>query len=289
MEVIAPSQGPRIQQNTNTETGNDPEPQLYDLASDPGERNNLAAAHPEKVRELAALLEGIRRPPPQPAAAKRPNASARNIVLAIADDWSFPHASIYGDRTVSTPNFDRIAREGARFTHAFVASPSCTPSRAALLTGQAVHRLEEGANLHGSLPKTYSVYPDRLEEAGYSVGFTGKAWGPGRFEAGGRTRNPAGPQFKNFDEFMERRAKGSPFAFWFGSQDPHRPYEPGTGAQSGLKVDRVQVPGFLPDTTRACATTCSTTTSRSSASIAISASSSRRSNARGSSRTPSSS
>jgi arylsulfatase A-like enzyme len=236
------SQGPRVQQNTNTETGNDPEPQLYDLGKDPGERTNLAAAHPEKVRELAALLEGIRRPPPQPSPAKRPN-----IVLAIADDWSFPHASIYGDRTVSTPNVDRIAREGARFTHAFVASPSCTPSRAALLTGQAVHRLEEGANLHGSLPKIYAVYPDRLEEAGYSVGFTGKAWGPGRFEAGGRTRNPAGPQFKNFDEFMERRAKGSPFAFWFGSQDPHRPYEPGTGAQSGLKVDRVQVPGFLPD------------------------------------------
>ena len=246
-KYIAPSQGPRVNQNTNTETGNDPQPQLYDLAGDPGERNNLAAARPEKVRELAALLEEIRRPPPQPSPAKRPIASARNIVLAIADDWSFPHASIYGDRTVSTPNFDRIAREGARFTHAFVASPSCTPSRAALLTGQAVHRLEEGANLHGSLPKIHTVYPDRLEEAGYSVGFTGKAWGPGRFEAGGRTRNPAGPQFKNFDEFMERRAKGSPFAFWFGSQDPHRPYEPGTGAQSGLKVDRVQVPGFLPD------------------------------------------
>ena len=91
-KYIPPSQGPRIQQNTNTETGNDPEPQLYDLAKDPGERTNLAAAHPEKVRELAALLEGIRRPPPQPSPAKRPNASARNIVLAIADDWSFPHA-----------------------------------------------------------------------------------------------------------------------------------------------------------------------------------------------------
>jgi arylsulfatase A-like enzyme len=252
-KFIPPSQGQRVNQNTNTETGNDPEPQLYDLATDPGERNNFAAARPEKVRELATLLEGIRRPTSaeatvgrpatQPAPAKRPN-----IVLAIADDWSFPHASIYGDRVVSTPNFDRIAREGARFTHAFVASPSCTPSRAALLTGQAVHRLEEGANLWGFLPKQYSVYPDRLEQAGYSVGFTGKGWGPGRFEPGGRTRNPAGAQFRNFDEFMERRQKGSPFAFWFGSSDPHRPYEPGTGAQSGLKTERVQVPGFLPDT-----------------------------------------
>ncbi len=200
-----------------------------------GERNNLAATRPEKVRELAAMLEGIRRATAQQL--RRPN-----IVLAIADDWSFPHAGIYGDRTVSTPNVDRVAREGVRFTHAFVAAPSCTPSRAALLTGQAVHRLEEGGNLHGFLPKSYPVYPDLLEEAGYVVGHTGKGWGPGRFEAGGRARNPAGPLFKSFDEFMERRAKGSPFCFWFGSTDPHRPYEPGTGAQSGMKPERVQVP-----------------------------------------------
>src|SRR2546428_17071 len=114
----------------------------------------------------------------QPATVKRPN-----ILLAVADDWSFPHAGIYGDRTVSTPSFDRIAREGARFTHTFVASPSCTPSRAALLTGQAVHRLEEGANLHGFLPKSYAVYPDLLESAGYVVGHMGKGtWA----RAGGR-------------------------------------------------------------------------------------------------------
>ena len=47
---------------------------------------------------------------------------------------------------------------------------------------------------------------------------------------------------------MERRAKDRPFAFWFGSTDPHRPYEPGAGVQSGLRADRVQVPPFLPDT-----------------------------------------
>lgn len=179
----------------------------------------------------------------QPAAGKRPN-----ILLAIADDWSFPHASIYGDPTVRTPLIDRIAREGARFTHAFVASPSCTPSRAALLTGQAVHRLAEGGNLHGFLPKQFPVYPDLLEEAGYLVGYTRKGWGPGRFEPGGRSRNPAGAQFKNFDEFIERRESGRPFCFWFGSQDPHRPYEPGTGAKGGLKPGSVRVPGFLPDT-----------------------------------------
>ena len=70
----------------------------------------LAAAIPgarARLDEAPATLA-------QTTPAKRPN-----IVLAIADDWSFPHAGVYGDRTVSTPNFDRVAREGALFTHAF--------------------------------------------------------------------------------------------------------------------------------------------------------------------------
>ena len=194
---------------------------------------------------LAAFEEadGLRGAAAQSTAGRRPN-----ILLAIADDWSFPHASVYGDRAVRTPTVDRIAREGVRFTHAFVASPSCTPSRAALLTGQAVHRLEEGGNLHGTLPKSYAVYPDLLEDAGYAVGHTRKGWGPGRFEPGGRDRNPAGPRFSSFDEFMQQRKEGTPFCFWFGSQDPHRPYEPGTGARSGTKPEQVRVPRFLPDT-----------------------------------------
>jgi arylsulfatase A-like enzyme len=59
-KFIAPGDGPRVQQTTNTELGNDPAPQLYDLAADPGERTNLAATRGEKARELAALLEKIR-------------------------------------------------------------------------------------------------------------------------------------------------------------------------------------------------------------------------------------
>jgi N-sulfoglucosamine sulfohydrolase len=177
------------------------------------------------------------------AAATRPN-----IVFAIADDWSAPHAGVYGDRTVATPAFDRIAREGARFRYAFAAAPSCTPSRAAILTGQAIHRLEEGANLHGFLPKHFPTYPDLLEQAGYVVGYSGKGWGPGRTEPAGRKRNPAGPQFKDFDAFLQQREGSRPFCFWFGSTDPHRPYEAGAGARAGLKPENVVVPGFLPDT-----------------------------------------
>ena len=59
-KYIAPGTGPRIQQNTNTELGSDPEPQLYDLSRDAGERTNLASKHPDRVREMAARLEAIR-------------------------------------------------------------------------------------------------------------------------------------------------------------------------------------------------------------------------------------
>ncbi len=170
-----------------------------------------------------------------------------NILVLIGDDWSHPHAGAYGDAVVKTPTFDRIAREGAVFRNAFVASPSCTPSRASLLTGRAVHQLEEGGNLWGFLPAKFETYPEMLEAAGYFVGFTRKGWGPGDFKAGGRARNPAGQQFANFAAFIAKAPKDQPFCFWFGSQDPHRVYDKGSGAAAGKNPDHVTVPGFLPD------------------------------------------
>jgi len=59
-KYIEPSNGQKVNKNTNTELGNDPAPQLYDLAADIGEKNNVAASHPEKVSELSDLLKRIR-------------------------------------------------------------------------------------------------------------------------------------------------------------------------------------------------------------------------------------
>ncbi len=59
-----------------------------------------------------------------------------NILFCIADDWGWPHAGAYGDQVVRTPTSDRLVREGIGFEHAYVTSPSCTPSRNAVLTGQ---------------------------------------------------------------------------------------------------------------------------------------------------------
>ena len=67
-----------------------------------------------------------------------PEPTRPNILFAISDDQSWLHAGAYGDTVVRTPAFDRIACEGVLFTHAFTASPSCTPSRSAILTGQDI-------------------------------------------------------------------------------------------------------------------------------------------------------
>lgn len=169
-----------------------------------------------------------------------------NILFCLADDWAWPHASCLGDPIVKTPTFDRVVREGVLFQNAHCASPSCSPSRAAILTGQWPWRLENGANLRGFLSARFEVYPDQLERAGYHVGLMGKGYGPGG--QADRKRNAAGPSFKSFDAFLAARPAGKPFCFWLGSHHPHRPYERGCGVQSGMDPAKVVVPPYLPDT-----------------------------------------
>ena len=68
-----------------------------------------------------------------------------NILFCFSDDQSWPHAGAYGDKVVKTPTFDRVARDGVLFNYAYCGSPSYTPSRSAVLTGQQIWRLGEGA------------------------------------------------------------------------------------------------------------------------------------------------
>lgn len=200
------------------------------------------------------------------ASARAANEARPNILFAIADDWSWPFASIAGDRTARTPHFDRVAHEGVLFRQAHAVAPTCTASRGSILTGQWFARLEEGADLWSTLPAKFDVYPDLLERhGGYRVGFTGKGWGPGELKPGGRTRNPAGVEYNrrknatptkdihdidyaaNFAEFLGGREKGQPFCFWYGGHEPHRPYEEGSGLKAGKRLADVRVPFGLPD------------------------------------------
>lgn len=190
---------------------------------------------------------------------KRPN-----ILFCIADDASWMSMGAYGCKYVNTPNFDRVAREGILFRHCFTTNPKCSPSRATLLTGLNSWQLEEACCHFGVFQSKFKVYPDLLEEAGYHVGFTGKGWGPGDFAAGGFKRNPAGNNYSrlktkpptkgisgidyaaNFKAFLDARAQGQPFCFWYGALEPHRVYEAGSGLKAGKRLEDVKVPPYWP-------------------------------------------
>lgn len=169
-----------------------------------------------------------------------------NILFCLADDWGWQSARAVDELGLKLPTFDRVARDGVFFENAFVAAPSCTASRGAILTGRPPWQLEEGANLASLLPSKFGVYPDLLERAGYHVGFSGKGWAPGQLAPAGRTRNPAGPSFKDFPDFLAQRQAGAPFCFWLGSADPHRPFKKGQGAAAGVRFEGV-MPPYLPD------------------------------------------
>lgn len=191
----------------------------------------------------------------------RPQATPPNIVFIVADDLS-PTLGCYGDSVAPTPTIDRLARQGVLFENAFCASPSCSPSRASMLTGRYPHQLAEGTNLWGTLPVRYPNVVNLLERAGYRVGLQGKGWGPGDHTVGGYSRNPAGPLFDSFTAFMDSTQTSAriggdgvngrqPFFFWLGSQDPHRPYQADLKKSMRLRPQQLKVPANLPDTPEA--------------------------------------
>ena len=203
-----------------------------------------------------------------------------NILFVLSDNQSYPHASIYGDRSVNTVGFDYVAREGILFHNAFVSSPGCAPSRSSILTGRYPWQNEEAGGHQTLFPVKYVPFTDVIEESGYYIGYTGKGCAPFNWRQGGRDRDPAGPEYNkiryrwadsieipkdvpdpeafvsdissidytaNFKEFLSKKPKDKPFFFWYGSREPHLPFKEGSGLKSGKRLQDVKVPGFLPD------------------------------------------
>ena len=108
------------------------------------------------------------------------SAARPNILIAISDDQSYPHASAYGDPIVRTPGFDRVARNGVLFRNAFTPAPGCSPMRAAFLTGREIWQNRHAGTHASFFPRDLPVFTEQLDAAGYHVGMTGKGWGPGR-------------------------------------------------------------------------------------------------------------
>jgi arylsulfatase A-like enzyme len=197
-------------------------------------------SHPTLHASLFAALIALCCPTGKSVAADRPN-----IVFAVADDWGWPHAGIYGDKVVKTPAFDRVAREGVLFNHAYVSSPSCTPSRGSILTGMHHWQLEAAANLWSVFPDQFEVYPEILEKSGYATGLSGKGWGPGRTETA--DRDIAGKRFKGFQQFLAQRPEDKPFVYWLGTSDPHRPFKKDAWKATDMDLSKVHLFGHYPD------------------------------------------
>ncbi|MEQ8849273.1 arylsulfatase [Botrimarina sp.] len=106
-------------------------------------------------------------------AADRPN-----IVLIYADDVGYGDVSCYGQQTLPTPNIDRLAAEGLRFTDAHASAATCTPSRYAMLTGQYAFRRQDTGIRSGAsnliIDPATATLPGRLRSVGYDTAVVGK-------------------------------------------------------------------------------------------------------------------
>jgi arylsulfatase A-like enzyme len=129
------------------------------------------------------------------------SAEKPNVLLIYIDNVGYGDLGCYGNTVVKTPNIDRLAGEGVRCTDWYTASPSCTPSRGALLTGRHPERnglnwqLNAKQNISGyGLPLTERIIPQYLKPAGYATACFGK-WNLG-FAQGAR------PTERGFDEFL---------------------------------------------------------------------------------------
>jgi arylsulfatase A-like enzyme len=109
------------------------------------------------------------------------DAKPLNIVLLYADDWRFDTLGCAGNLVVKTPNLDRLASEGFRFTHNCVTTSICGVSRASLFTGQWMSRHGNPAMQAFKTPWA-ETYPGLLRANGYFVGHIGK-WHNGKFPA----------------------------------------------------------------------------------------------------------
>lgn len=157
-----------------------------------------------------------------------PAANPPNFVIFITDDLGALDTSPYGAKVVGTPNIERLAKEGLTFRQAFVASPSCAPSRAALLTGLMPAR--NGAEANHSRPRAeIKKLPAYLQELGYEVAAFGKV---AHYNFGPQYGFDyvAGEGFHNHEgvpaavEYLKNRRRDKPLCLFVGTNWPHVPW-----------------------------------------------------------------
>lgn len=182
------------------------------------------------------------------AAEPLPSTRPPNIVLFIADDLGWADCPINGGRDARMPNLDRLAARGMTLSHAFVASPSCAPSRAALLTG--LDPMRNGSMLNHARPKkALKKFPAYFKELGYDTAAIGKT---------AHYRQSAEYGFDHASHFnyhqddciefavdwLARRTSEKPLCLVVGTNWPHVPWP----KESSYDPAKLTLPPTLVDT-----------------------------------------
>ncbi|QEG22887.1 Arylsulfatase [Mariniblastus fucicola] len=198
--------------------------------------NNGGDAHatPAEIKAMLLSMESKRLP---------------DIVVYLADDLSASDLSLYGGTNIKTPAIDQLAAEGMTFNRAFVASPSCASSRAALLTGLMPAR--NGAEENHSYPREEVLkLPTVLNKLGYQTAAFGKVAhlrsAPDyHFDVHDRKQHI--PELREtVKSFLETRTDKRPLALFVGVSDPHVPWP----SESTVDPQAMSLPPKLLDTPR---------------------------------------
>ena len=166
-----------------------------------------------------------------------------NILLIIADDHTYRDSGCYGNEDVKTPNIDRLASEGMRFTRSFTATAMCAPTRQQLYTG--IFPVKNGGYPnHSHVKKGIKSIVHYLRDLRYRVGLSGKThFGP--HESFPFERISEDIDFEAIREFINREKK-QPYCLIAASHNPHCPWN--KGYQSVYNPEKITVLPYMVDT-----------------------------------------
>ncbi len=174
-----------------------------------------------------------------------------NIVLFVSDDHAQMDSGIYGNEIIKTPNIDRLAKEGMKFTEAYAITSTCVPSRASLFTGLGPHRHGSHEN-HSRIDEGIKTLPQYLSDLGYRVILAGKthikpldAYPFEYMDTEGDWNSVIVKKGSEVEQFLSGEASsGNPFCLVIATNNPHVPWP----RDNEYDPENIKLPPFLLDT-----------------------------------------